>query len=77
MTITASDQMTLRCPECGSDQLVHSGNPNFNDEVVCNACGTRQVVLATAIANAKSEGSHGLAAELASTAFGDVGRKSL
>lgn len=77
MTLSAGDQTPLRCPKCGSNHLVHFPEPNINDELVCGACGLRAITKEVAISNALSNGDLRGAAQLSSTTFGDVARKSL
>lgn len=69
-----TNETLLRCPQCGSEQFIKAGYPNFNSEITCEACGARGVVKAIAIDTATRKGNLELAAQLARTTFGGVGR---
>lgn len=77
MTSAALEKTLLRCTKCGSNNLIHFPKPNINDELVCGACGERAITKEVAISNALSDGDLRGAAQLASTTFGDIGRKGL
>lgn len=68
-----TNETLLRCPQCGSEQFINAGYPDFHSEITCEACGARNVVKTIAISTAIRKGDLKLAAQLSSTTFGGVG----
>ena len=69
-----TNETLLCCPQCGSEQFIEAGHPDFHSEITCEACGARGIVKTIAIDTAIRQGNLELAAQLSSTTFGGIGR---